>query len=141
MELILYTADCTGKAANCLYPHEKKITNQKELVEAIAQDQVFAKYKDSYRSIENFISSSVNPLDCDNDHSEKPEDWLTADKLTEIFEDMQFVLIPSRNHMKEKNGKAARPKYHVLFSVAGYTDPTLYAAVKSAIQNEIVNNT
>ena len=136
MELILYTADCTSKAANCLYPHEKKITNQKELVEAIAQDQVFAKYKDSYRSIENFISSSVIPLDCDNDHSEKPEDWLTADKLTEIFEDMQFVLIPSRNHMKEKNGKAARPKYHVLFPVADYTDPTLYAAVKSAIQKK-----
>ncbi len=136
MELILYTADCTGKAVNCLYPHEKKITNQKELVEAIAQDQVFAKYKDSYRSIENFISSSVIPLDCDNDHSEKPEDWLTADKLTEIFEDMQFVLIPSRNHMKEKNGKAARPKYHVLFPVADYTDPTLYAAVKSAIQKK-----
>ena len=136
MELILYTADCTGKAANCLYPHEKKITNQKELVEAIAQDQVFAKYKDSYRSIENFISASVIPLDCDNDHSEKPEEWLTADKLTEIFEDMQFVLIPSRNHMKEKNGKAARPKYHVLFPVADYTDPTLYAAVKSAIQKK-----
>lgn len=136
MELILYTADCTGKAVNCLYPHEKKITNQKELVEAIAQDQVFAKYKDSYRSIENFISSSVIPLDCDNDHSEKPEDWLTADKLTEIFEDMQFVLIPSRNHMKEKNGKAARPKFHVLFPVADYTDPTLYAAVKSAIQKK-----
>ena len=136
MELILYTADCTGKAANCLYPHEKKITNQKELVEAIAYDQVFAKYKDSYRSIENFISASVIPLDCDNDHSEKPEEWLTADKLTEIFEDMQFVLIPSRNHMKEKNGKAARPKYHVLFPVADYTDSTLYAAVKSVIQKK-----
>lgn len=136
MELILYTADCTGKAANCLYPHEKKITNQKELVEAITKDQVFAKYKDSYRSIENFISASVIPLDCDNDHNEKPEEWLTANKLTEIFEDMQFVLIPSRNHMKEKNGKAARPKYHVLFPVAEYTDPTLYAAVKSAIQKK-----
>lgn len=136
MELILYTADCTGKAANCLYPHEKKITNQKEMVEAIAQDQVFARYKDNYRSTENFISASVIPLDCDNDHSEKPEEWLTADKLTEIFEDMQFVLIPSRNHMKEKNGKAARPKYHVLFPVADYTDPTLYAAVKSAIQKK-----
>lgn len=49
---------------------------------------------------------------------------------------MQFVLIPSRNHMKEKNGKAARPKYHVLFPVADYTDPTLYAAVKSAIQKK-----
>lgn len=136
MELILYTADCTGKAANCLYPHEKKITNQKELVEAIAQDQVFAKYKDSYRSIENFISASVIPLDCDNDHTEKPEEWLTADKLTEIFEDMQFVLIPSRNHMKQKNGKAARPKYHVLFPVAEYTDSSFYAAVKSAIQKK-----
>lgn len=136
MELILYTADCTGKAANCLYPHEKKITNQKELVEAITKDQVFAKYKNSYRSIENFLSASVIPLDCDNDHTEKPEEWLTANKLTEIFEDMQFVLIPSRNHMREKNGKAARPKYHVLFPVAEYTDPTLYAAVKRAIQKK-----
>ena len=32
--------------------------------------------------------------------------------------------------------KAARPKYHVLFPVADYTDPTLYAAVKSAIQKK-----
>ena len=38
--------------------------------------------------------------------------------------------------MKEKNGKAARPKYHVLFPIAAYTDPTLYAAVKSAIQKK-----
>ena len=42
MEFTLYTADCTGKAANCLYPHEVKITNRKELAEAIAYDQVFA---------------------------------------------------------------------------------------------------
>lgn len=136
MELILYTADCVGKAANCLYPHEKKITNPEDLVAAIAQDQVFAKYKDSYRNIENFIESSVIPLDCDNDHSENPEDWLTAEKLTEIFADMQFVLIPSRNHNKVKNGKSARPKYHVLFPVATYTDSVLYAAVKSAIQKK-----
>lgn len=136
MELTIYTADCTGVAQNCLYPHERKISNTKELVEAIARDQVFARYQDSYRSIENFIASSVIPLDCDNDHSEKPEDWLTADKLSEIFTDMQFVLIPSRNHMKVKNGKAARPKYHVLFPVAEYTDPALYAAVKSAIQRK-----
>lgn len=136
MELTIYTADCTGVAQNCLYPHEKKITNTKELVEAIARDQVFARYQDSYRSIENFIASSVIPLDCDNDHSEKPEDWLTADRLSEIFADMQFVLIPSRNHRKVKNEKAARPKYHVLFPVAEYTDPALYAAVKSAIQRK-----
>ncbi len=136
MEFTLYTADCTGKAVNCLYPHEVKITNRKELAAAIAYDQVFAKYKDSYRNISNFISSSVIPLDCDNDHSENPGDWLTTEKLMDIFDDMQFALIPSRNHMKEKNGKAARPKYHVLFPVAEYTDPAFYAAVKSAIQKK-----
>lgn len=136
MELIIYTADCTGNAANCLYPHENKITNVKELVKVIARDQVFAKYEGNYRSIEHFISSCVIPLDCDNDHSDDSEEWLTAEKLTAIFSDMQFVLIPSRHHMKVKNGKAARPRYHVLFSSAEYTDSTLYAAIKSAIQKK-----
>lgn len=136
MEFILYTADCVGKASNCLYPHERKISTKRELLAAIEHDQVFAKYKGNYRSIENFISSSVIPLDCDNDHSEDPADWYTADMLAELFADMQFALIPSRNHMRSKGGKAARPKYHVLFTVTDYTDPERYTAVKRALQRK-----
>lgn len=136
MDLIIYTADCSGNAANCLYPHQHTITNKKDLVAAIARDQVFAKYKDDYRNIDNFLYSHVLPLDCDNDHSEDPAEWYTAEKLEEIFGDIEFVLIPSRNHMRQKNGKAPRPKYHVLFPVSVYKDAAMYAAVKSAIQKK-----
>lgn len=134
MEFTLYTADCAGNAANCLYPHERQITSPQELAEALAYDQVYAKYKNNYRSIENFLSSNVVPMDCDNSHSDDPADWYTAEKLLEIFYDVQVIIVPSRHHMKPKDGKSARPRWHVFFLVRGYTDAKQYAALKAAIQ-------
>ena len=55
MELILYTSNSTGVASNCLYPNRAVITDPAGLVAAGKFDQVFAKYKDNYRSIENNI--------------------------------------------------------------------------------------
>ena len=136
MKLTLYTADCTGDATNCVYPHKAEISNKQELVKAVARDQVFARYKNSYRNISNFLESDVIPMDCDNDHSEKPEDWLSASALEEIFADVDHIIIPSRHHMLEKNGKAARPRYHILFAIPACTDAAMYAAVKSAIQKK-----
>ena len=136
MEVKIYTANCCGNASNCFYPNRQIITDKKELINAIKCDQVFAEYKGNYRNVDNFISSNVIPLDCDNDHSENPNDWFTAYKLEKIFEDMQFILFPSRNHMKSKNGKAPRPKFHILFPVSEYTDVSLYVATKTAIQRK-----
>ncbi len=134
MKFTLSTADCTGNAANCLYPHDQEISIPEELVAAIMKDQVFARYKGGYRSITNFLESDVIPMDCDNDHSDNPEDWFTAEKLEEIFADVDHAIFPSRHHMQPKNGKAARPKYHLLFPIASCTDPGMYAAVKGALQ-------
>lgn len=134
MKFTLSTADCTGNAANCLYPHDLEISTPDELAAAIMKDQVFARYKDRYRNIANFLESDVIPMNCDNDHSDNPEDWLTAEKLEEIFADVDHVIFPSRHHMRLKNGKAARPKYHILFPIASCTDPVMYAAVKGALQ-------
>lgn len=134
MKFTLSTADCTGNAANCLYPHNQEVSTPDELAAAITKDQVFARYKGSYRNIANFLESDVIPMDCDNDHSDNPEDWLTAEKLEEIFADVDHVIFPSRHHMRPKNGKAARPKYHILFPIAPCTDAAMYAAVKGALQ-------
>lgn len=136
MEFTLYTANCTGNAANCLYPNGKRIASPEELALCVTRDQVYAKYKDNYRSIANFLFSDVVPMDVDNDHSENPADWITAEKLRELFYEAQFALVPSRHHMKEKGGKAARPRYHVLFPVQGYADAGRYAALKAAIQRQ-----
>ena len=49
MELILYTADCTGIPSNCVYPHEVVVDSKEKMVEAIEKDHVCAKYKNNYR--------------------------------------------------------------------------------------------
>ena len=88
MKLTLYRADCSGDAKNCVYPHKAAIQTPKDLAAAAAFDHVFANYLNSYRNIDNFLESDVVPMDCDNDHSEDPKDWYSADALEEIFADV-----------------------------------------------------
>ena len=135
MELILYTADCAGVATNCLYPNRQVITDPAGLVAAARSDQVFARYKDSYRSIENFLESCVIPQDVDNE-SEDPRDWKTAEDLAREFEDVDHIIIPSRHHMLQKGNKSPRPRLHILFPCQSYTDPAMYTAVKAALQKK-----
>ena len=50
-----------------------------------------------------------------------------------VFPDVAFGVGYSRNHMKEKNGKAARPKFHVYFPIRPVTDAKQYTAMKQQI--------
>ena len=81
MRFTLYTADCTGNEANCLYPHEAIINTPEDFAAAVARDHVTAAYKNSYRSNDNFISANAIVWDCDNDFSEDPSTWVTPEKL------------------------------------------------------------
>lgn len=133
MKLILYTADCTGNAKNCKYPHKAVVSSADELRDAVGMDHVCARYRGGYRSVDNFISSNVVVMDCDNDHSEDPGEWITPGKLEEIFADVAYGLAPSRNNLTPKDGKAARPKFHVYFEIGEVVDAGKYAALKRAI--------
>ena len=132
MELILYTADCRGMVGNCLYPHRRVITNAAGVAEAGRYDQVFARYRGDYRNMENFIESCVIPQDVDND-CDDPGTWRTAEDLEAEFADVDYVIVPSRHHMRPKGGKSARPRYHMLFPSRSYTDAAEYTAVKTAV--------
>ena len=33
--------------------------------------------KQNYRSVDNFLKADCLPMDCDNDHSDDPDVWLT----------------------------------------------------------------
>ena len=136
MKLTLYRADCSGDAKNCVYPHKAAIRTPKDLAAAAAFDHVFANYLNSYRNIDNFLESDVVPMDCDNDHSEDPKAWYSADALEEIFADVDHIILPSRHNMLPKNGRAARPRHHILFPIAVCRDVAMYTAVKSAIQKK-----
>ena len=133
MFLVLQTANVTADAKNCVYPNRKEITTADELKEAVRFDHVCGEFTKNYRNISNFLKSNVIVMDCDNDHTDDPADWITFEKLEELFDSVSYAAVPSRNHMKEKDGKAARPKFHVYFPIEEITDADKYAAIKRAI--------
>lgn len=133
MKITLYTANCKGNLSNCLYPNEVVVTDKVSMVQAVQFDHVTAKYKDNYRSTANFIQADNVPLDLDNDHSDNPKDWITSVDVATAFADVPFVVVYSRNHMKEKGGKSARPRFHVYFIIPPVTDPAEYASLKQQI--------
>ena len=133
MFLVLQTANVTADAKNCVYPNRKEITSADELKVAVRFDHVCGEFTKNYRNISNFLKSNVIVMDCDNDHSDDPADWITFEKLEELFDSVSYAAVPSRNHMKEKDGKAARPKFHVYFPIDEITDADKYAAIKRAI--------
>ena len=134
MQITMFTADCTGQAANCSYPNRRVVTTPEEMQEAVRFDHVCAEYKGNYRNIGNFARSDVVVMDIDNDHTEEPAEWITPEKLDELLPDISYVIAFSRNHMKVKDGKAARPKFHVYFQITETTDAGWYAALKKGIK-------
>lgn len=136
MRLVLQTANVVSDAKNCLYPNHMEVETSEELQEAVKMDHVCAEFKDNYRNIGNYIRSNVVVMDCDNDHSENPDDWITPEKLDELMGDFSYAVAFSRNHMKVKGGKAARPKFHVYFEIEEITDAGTYAALKRGIKKK-----
>lgn len=134
MQMTLFHADCVGSPANCSYPHKVVVDDAVKMEAVVAHDHVCATYKNDYRNVSNFIQSDVIPMDIDNDHTEDPAEWLTEEKIEELFGDVDYVLVPSRHHMLSKDGAAARPKFHIYFPIEACTDAKEYTAIKVALQ-------
>lgn len=133
MQVTIYQADCLHQSANCNYPHKMVVTSDADMAKAQNRDHVCAEYKNGYRSKDTFVVSDNAPMDCDNDHSDDPTDWITPEKLDELLPDVAYILVFSRNHMKPKGGKAARPRFHVYFPIHVISDADAYAALKRKI--------
>lgn len=85
------------------------------LSKALEFDNCPAKYINGYRKRENFQISNCILADIDNTHSDNESDWITHDNVKKALNNVAFYYYPSRNHMKIKNGKSARPKEHFIF--------------------------
>lgn len=131
----LYSADVIGNPGNCSYPHKHVVLDEQSLKEAIRHDYVCAEYQNNYRNGENFIGSDCLPVDCDNDHSENPKDWVTPEDVLQAFPGVTFAIHFSRYHQRGKNGKAARPKFHVLFPIDYVRDAELYKDMKKLVNS------
>ena len=131
--ITVYAANSRGNAENCLYPHRIEIADEASALEAFSRDIVCAEYRNNYRSVKNFLVSNALPMDCDNDHTEDPEMWVTAEDIQEIFCNVPHIIHYSRNHMKPKGKYSARPRFHVVFLIDPATDPDAYAALKQKL--------
>ena len=131
----LYSADFINAPGNCSYPHKHVILDEASLKAAICHDYVCAEFQNHYRSSDNFLGSDCLPVDCDNDHSENPADWVIPDDVMQAFPGVTFAVHYSRFHNREKNGKPARPKFHVLFPIEFCTDASLYSDMKKLVNS------
>ena len=134
MNLTIYTARCTGNKSNCVYPDRREVSTAEELAAAAKLDHVCAEYQNNYRSRENFICSDTVVMDCDNDHTEDPAEWVTPETLAEMLPDTSFAWVPSRHDMKQKDAYSPRPRGHVYFPVQPYKDEEQYSRLKTSIQ-------
>lgn len=133
MKLVLCLANSSGDKKNCLYPNRVEASSAEELAKAVSFDHVCAEYDKNYRSISNFRKSNVVVMDCDNDHSDTPADWITPESLDDLMPDIAYAVAPSRHNMLPKDGKSARPRFHVYFLIEETTDADYYTALKTAI--------
>lgn len=129
----IFFADCRGDRANCIYPHRAELTDKASMIEPFKHDFVCAEYRNNYRSRANFVSSTILVLDCDNDHSDNPSEWVTPEDVAKAFEGVHFIVHYSRNHDREKEGRSARPRFHVLFVIDCTTDSVLYTEMKKRV--------
>ena len=124
--MVLFHAGQSGNAKNCIYPYAVSITSIDSLRQAVSSDYVCARYRNNYRSTGNFENANTAGADCDNEHSENPDDWITPNDVAKAFPDVIYAIHYSRHHMKPKGGKAPRPKFHILFAIDMVHDADIY---------------
>ena len=97
MNFTLYTANCVGNPQNNLYPNRLVISNADDMRAAVIYDHVCAEFRNSRRNNSDFISSDNIPMDCDNDHSDDPSDWVTPLEVAMAFPGVEFVVVDRKS--------------------------------------------
>lgn len=134
MDIMVFHSGNCGNAQNCKYPYSGIGSTPDELKRLFCYDHTFIRFKNNYRSKENFLEATVATLDNDNDHSDDPRDWVPIDAIPKLFPGIPCVISTSRHHMKQKGDRSPRPRYHVAFQIDALTDPVEYTALLSRVQ-------
>ncbi len=135
MRLTLYASTTIGDAKNCIYPNKHVIDDARGLAKIVGFDHVCGEFKNHYRSKQNFISSNVDVFDNDNEHSDDPNEWIHVEDYEFIFGNVNYVVVPSRNNLKVKDGKTTRPRHHVYFPHKPFTTVDECESFKQKIYN------
>ena len=103
------------------------------LAQIVQNDHVSASYKNSRRGIKRFQCANCSMFDVDNTHTDNEADWQTPEHVKAAFPGVPFYVVYSRNHMKEKDGRSPRPKFHVYFPIDEIIDAAEYTALKNSV--------
>lgn len=134
-EFTLYYNNSRENPKDIKYPKSMRISSVSDLEVVVSKDHVCAEYIDNQRSNANFIKTDCTMLDIDNTGSDNPDDWISPDDLCSKFPKVPFYVSYSRNHNKVKNGKAARPKFHVYFPDRVFENAEEYKKHKENVCN------
>lgn len=132
-DFILCTTNLVSAQRNLKYPNHRHIMSAADLKNAVARDHVAAEYKGDIRSTDKFMQSTCVVMDIDNDQSNSPADWVTPQSLALIFPGVALATATSRNHLKPKGEKTARPRFHAYFPVKPVTDAAFYTGIKKKL--------
>lgn len=133
MKITLYTAPVVGRNSNTHYPNRIEITNPDQLATACHTDHVAATYQNNRRAVSAYQTSDCLVMDIDNDHSDTPAEWATPATLQQLLPDVAFMTATSRNHMKDKGGRTARPRFHAYFPIQPCNNATEYTQLKQQL--------
>lgn len=139
----LYAANCRDNPSNSSYPNPIVVRCEEDMTRAASHDHVAAEYKAGkdkrgntvpfHRSIADFMRSDCYPFDVDNGDTENPADWIIPEHVQRAFPGVAFYVVYSRNHMKPKNGKTPRPRFHVYFPDTETSNKDAYKRQKDAV--------
>lgn len=130
-QMHLHLATCREVATNTHYPRCARINSLEDLRQAVAYDHIAPTTKGDRRGEGCFISADCIQLDLDNTHNEGSDTWKTIDDVMDVFPDVEFYAIQSRNYMKPKRKEKRdgtvityepREKYHFYFPLSFNVD-------------------
>jgi len=117
----LSVSEVSGVKGNTLYQHINKITNLKEFQQSTNYDHAVGRFTNDTRKKAHFITADCIFLDVDNDDKMSPEEWddpamwMTIAKFSKAFADVEHIISTSKSHLKEKEGREPRARFHVYF--------------------------
>ena len=148
--MTVFASSVRERKTNTSYPYPVEVRSPEDLEKAAEYDHVCARYRDGknnrgrlikgYRHNKCFQSSNCLPMDCDNTNHNPLEDdipeeqWKSPEDVRVAFPDVPFYVVYSRNHMKVKDGKKARPRFHIYFPMGEVKSLETYVKLKEKVQ-------
>ena len=135
MQITIHHSSCCGNPKNTSYPYSDTVSTEKDFASLVAKDHMFSAMRGGRRNNSNFVEASAIAGDVDNEHSDDPNDWIRPEDIPKLLPDVACVTYTSRNHMKPKGTKTARPRFHVVAPVPTLTTCEDYSALMGRLKS------